>query len=152
MPYYRIDGALRRMRCFSPTSPTAIRIRGQALDSRRVIEKWTIAADRHVKMDWNIFGSVGNVSSRLWALSSLTYGQIDTCCINKESSAELSEAINSMYAWYEKAAICYAYLDDVSATVDTRSEDSELTNTTWATRGWTLQLCDPMIKSVQTWV
>src|SRR5437660_10125207 len=25
---------------------------------------------------------------------------VDTCCINKESSAELSEAINSMYRWY----------------------------------------------------
>jgi hypothetical protein len=47
-----------------------------------------------------------------------------------------------MYAWYEKAAICYAYLEDVHATVDTTSENSELTNTTWATRGWTLQLCE----------
>lgn len=25
---------------------------------------------------------------------------IDTCCINKSSSAELSEAINSMFRWY----------------------------------------------------
>ncbi|EMT73151.1 Vegetative incompatibility protein HET-E-1 [Fusarium odoratissimum] len=28
---------------------------------------------------------------------------IDTCCIDKSSSAELSEAINSMYKWYQKA-------------------------------------------------
>lgn len=28
----------------------------------------------------------------------IKYIWIDTCCINKESSAELSEAINSMYA------------------------------------------------------
>lgn len=27
---------------------------------------------------------------------------IDTCCIDKTSSAELSECINSMYAWYEQ--------------------------------------------------
>ena len=41
------------------------------------------------------------------------YVWIDTCCIDKTSSAELSEAINSMYRWYEKAQICYAYLADV---------------------------------------
>jgi hypothetical protein len=57
---------------------------------------------------------------------------IDTCCINKESSTEISEAINSMWRWYENAAVCYAYLDDV---VPNRSvEESEL-----FTRGWTLQ-------------
>lgn len=38
---------------------------------------------------------------------------IDTCCINKESSAELSEAINSMFNWYRRATICYAYLSDI---------------------------------------
>ncbi|OBZ71858.1 hypothetical protein A0H81_08128 [Grifola frondosa] len=37
---------------------------------------------------------------------------IDTCCINKNSSAELSEAINSMYAWYQKSGVRYAFLDD----------------------------------------
>lgn len=30
------------------------------------------------------------------------YIWIDTCCINKDSSAELSEAINSMYRWYAR--------------------------------------------------
>jgi hypothetical protein len=29
------------------------------------------------------------------------YVWIDTCCIDKSSSAELSEAINSMWAWYK---------------------------------------------------
>ena len=37
----------------------------------------------------------------------------DTCCIDKRSSAELSEAINSMYQWYKNSRICYAYLHDV---------------------------------------
>jgi hypothetical protein len=41
------------------------------------------------------------------------YLWVDTCCINKDSSAELSEAINSMYKWYENTAVCYAYLVDV---------------------------------------
>ena len=38
---------------------------------------------------------------------------IDTCCIDKKSSAEVSESINSMFQWYENAGICYAYLCDV---------------------------------------
>lgn len=41
------------------------------------------------------------------------YCWIDTCCIDKTSSAELSEAINSMYQWYKDAHICYAYLEDL---------------------------------------
>ncbi|KAE8374563.1 HET-domain-containing protein [Aspergillus bertholletiae] len=49
---------------------------------------------------------------------------IDTCCIDKSSSAELSEAINSMFTSYASAAVCYAYLSDVRV---------------WFTRGWTLQ-------------
>lgn len=39
----------------------------------------------------------------------------DTCCIDKRSSAELSEAINSMYRWYNGAEVCYAYLCDICA-------------------------------------
>jgi hypothetical protein len=38
---------------------------------------------------------------------------VDTCCINKESSSKLSEAINSMYRWYQNARCCYVYLSDV---------------------------------------
>lgn len=64
------------------------------------------------------------------------YVWIDTCCINKSSSSELSEAINSMFMWYKKAQICYAYLDDVSR-CDTLME--EFSNSQWFRRGWTLQ-------------
>ena len=39
---------------------------------------------------------------------------IDTCCIDKSSSAELSEAINSMFGWYRESFFCYAFLNDVS--------------------------------------
>jgi hypothetical protein len=38
---------------------------------------------------------------------------IDTLCIDKSSSAELSEAINSMYKWYQDAEVCYVYLSDL---------------------------------------
>lgn len=48
----------------------------------------------------------------------LRYGWVDTCCIDKTSSAELSEAINSMFAWYKEAKICYAYLTDVDELVE----------------------------------
>lgn len=41
-----------------------------------------------------------------------SYVWIDTCCIDKDSSADLSEAINSMFAWYKDSAVCYAYLED----------------------------------------
>ena len=40
---------------------------------------------------------------------------VDTCCINKDSSAELAEAINSMFSWYSGAVKCYVSLTDVSA-------------------------------------
>lgn len=38
---------------------------------------------------------------------------VDTNCIDKTSSAELSEPINSMFAYYRNSQVCYAYLSDV---------------------------------------
>ncbi|KAH7070718.1 heterokaryon incompatibility protein-domain-containing protein [Paraphoma chrysanthemicola] len=62
------------------------------------------------------------------------YCWVDTCCIDKTSSAELSEAINSMYRWYRDSSICYAYLSDVK-----RSSWETFRRAKWFTRGWTLQ-------------
>lgn len=59
---------------------------------------------------------------------------IDTCCIDKSSSAELSEAINSMYRWYESSQECYAYLEDVSI-----DDVDQFGSSRWFARGWTLQ-------------
>ncbi|KAH7930727.1 HET-domain-containing protein [Leucogyrophana mollusca] len=67
------------------------------------------------------------------------YVWIDTCCIDKCSSAELSEAINSMYRWYQEAAVCYAYLEDVPSDEDPAAEDSSFRRSKWFRRGWTLQ-------------
>ncbi|KAH8894445.1 HET-domain-containing protein [Thozetella sp. PMI_491] len=65
---------------------------------------------------------------------------IDTCCIDKSSSAELSEAINSMYQWYRNAKICYVYLADVTyRPFDFESTLEEFQTSEWFTRGWTLQ-------------
>jgi hypothetical protein len=44
------------------------------------------------------------------------YCWVDTCCIDKTSSAELSEAINSMFRWYKQSKLCYVYLFDVDGT------------------------------------
>ena len=70
------------------------------------------------------------------------YAWIDSCCIDKTSSAELSEAINSMFKWYEDSQICYAYLSDVPGGEDAKSHhmrDSKFRGSKWFTRGWTLQ-------------
>ena len=69
---------------------------------------------------------------------------VDTCCIDKRSSAELSEAINSMYRWYENAKVCYAYLHDVPDSSLPTTRDKERYPDfsgwpEWFSRGWTLQ-------------
>ncbi len=76
---------------------------------------------------------------------------IDTCCIDKTSSSELSEAINSMFRYYSLAAICYGHLRDVDTVAFSRRdlEDRDnyrchpqyekLRRSIWFERGWTLQ-------------
>lgn len=75
---------------------------------------------------------------------------VDTCCINKESSAELTEAINSMFRWYDRADRCYTYLHDVNTDhfpternmTNHSDQDSHLETQGWPkwfSRGWTLQ-------------
>jgi hypothetical protein len=81
---------------------------------------------------------------------------VDTCCIDKTSSAELSESINSMFAWYKSSSICYAYLDDVDSTSSTANKEMPVPTakpslipvpvkpeydpgSRWYYRGWTLQ-------------
>ena len=69
------------------------------------------------------------------ALDGLRYFWVDTCCIDKSSSAELSAAINSMFRWYRNAKKCYVYLSDV-----TKDDDqSAFRQSRWFKRGWTLQ-------------
>ncbi|CAM1508461.1 Fc.00g053090.m01.CDS01 [Cosmosporella sp. VM-42] len=63
---------------------------------------------------------------------------IDTCCIDKTNSAELSEAINSMYAWYLGSAVCYVFLEDVPPRTPYFPEEC-FRKARWFTRGWCLQ-------------
>ncbi|KAL8827862.1 MAG: hypothetical protein Q9170_006844 [Blastenia crenularia] len=71
------------------------------------------------------------------------YLWVDTCCIDKSSSAELSEAINSMWRWYQNSGVCLAYLADCvnnESFVSRSTKFSEIIRwSRWFTRGWTLQ-------------
>jgi hypothetical protein len=72
----------------------------------------------------------------------LQYFWVDTCCIDKSSSAELTEAINSMFRWYQNAAKCYVYLSNLSIhdySKSDHSSQSAIRKSRWFTRGWTLQ-------------
>lgn len=62
------------------------------------------------------------------AADGLQYFWVDTCCIDKSTSDELSTAINSMFRWYQGAAKCYVYLSDVSVPDEvTSAEDYPVT-------------------------
>ncbi|KAF2877334.1 heterokaryon incompatibility protein-domain-containing protein, partial [Massariosphaeria phaeospora] len=69
----------------------------------------------------------------------LSYVWVDTCCIDKSSSAELSEAINSMFKWYETSTVCFIYMEDLPTGTDPFSLTSAFRQSRWWTRGWTLQ-------------
>ena len=63
----------------------------------------------------------------------------DTCCIDKSSSSELSEAINSMFLYYALSQICYVYLKDVPAASAFDFSPNKFEESIWHERGWTLQ-------------
>lgn len=70
----------------------------------------------------------------------LRYIWIDTCSIDKSSSSELSEAINSMFRWYHDAEVCYAFMSDVlTDPQDQEATSKSFAQSAWFTRGWTLQ-------------
>jgi hypothetical protein len=76
----------------------------------------------------------------------LQYFWVDTCCINKTDKAELSNAICSMFCWYQNATRCYVYLSDVSTgkrkaddMLDKFTWEPAFRSSRWFARGWTLQ-------------
>ncbi|KAH8898545.1 HET-domain-containing protein [Thozetella sp. PMI_491] len=83
-------------------------------------------ANRHIKLAG---------CCRQARLDRLQYVWIDTCCIDKANSVELGEAINSMFRWYQNAAVCYAYLSDVPR----GGVGPQFPASRWFMRGWTLQ-------------
>jgi hypothetical protein len=75
------------------------------------------------------------------------WGWVDTCCIDKCSSTELSEAINSMFAWYRDSGRCFAYLDDVVFDTDSVDITSSLKHSRWFYRGWVRTLSNRIVSS-----
>jgi hypothetical protein len=80
------------------------------------------------------------------AVDGIQYFWVNTCCINKSASNELSTAINSMFRWYQRTARCYVYLSDISVPEEVADAQAFLIIWTeafrrsrWFTRGWTLQ-------------
>ena len=98
--------------------------------------------------------------SELAARAGSAWAWVDTCCIKKRSSAELSEAINSMFQWYHHSTLCYAYLADFNLELSWKDGKLPRSDKVWMkrvskdvdsidvgqfaasyyfTRGWTLQ-------------
>jgi hypothetical protein len=80
------------------------------------------------------------------AADNLAYFWVDTCCIDKATNDELTTAINSMFRWYQCAAKCYVYLEDVSVPEEVTDAEAfriswiqAFRRSRWFTRGWTLQ-------------
>ncbi|EIW80342.1 HET-domain-containing protein, partial [Coniophora puteana RWD-64-598 SS2] len=71
----------------------------------------------------------------------IMFAWADTCCIDKGSSAELDEAIRSMFHWYENSTLCLVHLAQTSGYEDMDRDE-------WFERGWTLQelLAPPRVK------
>ncbi|KAG6334669.1 hypothetical protein ID866_4418 [Astraeus odoratus] len=80
----------------------------------------------------------------------LDWAWCDTCCINRESSAGLDEAIRSMFRWYSESALTIVYFCDVAGYAH-----EDLMKSKWFTRGWTLQelLAPPVMRFYErSWI
>ncbi|KAK3339802.1 HET-domain-containing protein [Lasiosphaeria hispida] len=64
--------------------------------------------------------------------SGIEWAWVDTCCIDKSSSAELTEAINSMFHWYQDRR-------PVNEGLSFAQRVEKYAHCRWFTRGWTLQ-------------
>ena len=86
---------------------------------------------RKLKRDTPGYSKIRNFC-RVARKDGLEWAWVDTCCIDKRSSAELTQSINSMFAWYSKATTCYVYLKDIGPQTNWKKSE-------WWRRGWTLQ-------------
>ncbi|KAK5687409.1 hypothetical protein LTS10_001547 [Elasticomyces elasticus] len=73
--------------------------------------------------------------SLLWLDTQVEWGWQDNVCINNSSSSDLSEAINSMWRYYENSTFCVVYLADVSSTNEAAMYEA-FEKSEWFTRGW----------------
>lgn len=100
-------------------------------DNEVTFQEWERRADSAIRRKTG-YAKIMEACHRARA-DGLRYLWCDTNCIDKTSSAELSEAINSMFAWYRDSQVCYAYLADF------QKGTGDFRKSRWYTRGWTLQ-------------
>ncbi|KAI0737282.1 heterokaryon incompatibility protein-domain-containing protein [Daedaleopsis nitida] len=129
------------------TSPKAVRPKYAILSHVWDVEEQSFADVRRINRRCKLLrlNSRNHVSAKIRKCCLLAERQgyrwlwIDTCCIDKSSSAELSEAIISMYKYYSLAAVCYAYLRDVPGSRPDLTPPPGFFHSKWHQRGWTLQ-------------
>ncbi|KAL8387014.1 hypothetical protein RB595_010222 [Gaeumannomyces hyphopodioides] len=159
MPIRLIDVKTLRMSVFSNEASTpqyAILshtwVEGQEADFQNMMQ--VMGSDKILSSEaWSNHPGLNKIkrACETVASSGHDYIWIDTCCINKSDLTELSESINSMFKWYKRARVCYAYLADLEAGADLYTQ---LRGCRWFTRGWCLQeLVAPkdLIFLDQTW-
>jgi hypothetical protein len=103
-------------------------------DDEVLFHDFLVPEVRKAKQGWSKI----ELTCRQAAADGLSHAWVDSCCINKESSSELSESINSMFRWYTHSAHCYVFLSDYKLPSST-SVPRDITTSNWFTRGWTLQ-------------
>lgn len=106
----------------------------EALATDNAIEALVTVSTRRIDVR---FAKV-RATCRLARARNIPYAWVDNVCIDKTSSAELTEAINSMFRWYKNAAVCFAYLADLPVGPK-KDLHKTLSHCHWFTRGWTLQ-------------
>ncbi|KAK4202921.1 vegetative incompatibility protein HET-E-1 [Triangularia verruculosa] len=105
-------------------------------------QDWTKYSQSTDRKTWKGRGIAKILGARKQAIQDgYHYLWCDTCCIDKSSSAELSENINSMFNYYADAAVCYAYMRDVPELGEGGASEQmkKFEASRWFTRGWTLQ-------------
>ncbi|KAI1734923.1 HET-domain-containing protein [Xylaria scruposa] len=108
-------------------------------DSEATLKEWNSRLTRLKKSKKAGFAKILSTCKRA-RQDGLSYVWVDTVCIDKSSSAELSEAINSMFAWYKNAKVCYVFLEDVQSNLPSQVSILDVfQRSRWFTRGWTLQ-------------
>ncbi|KUJ12856.1 HET-domain-containing protein [Mollisia scopiformis] len=104
------------------------------------LQEWNRIQAIETKMD-TLLQKAGfaKIISFIEATKQVRYVWADTCCIDKTNNAELSEAINSMFRWYQEAEICYVYLADVPTGLTESELEEHICASKWFERGWTFQ-------------
>ncbi|KAK5112056.1 hypothetical protein LTR85_011637 [Meristemomyces frigidus] len=110
-------------------------------DNETTFERFVDDNERHGAGFQKIESFCKFLTERVLPEERLEWCWVDTCCIDRRSSSELSEAVNSMAAWYAGSQLCVAYLSDVPSqkTIAEAAVMDYVKESEWFSRGWTLQ-------------